>query len=258
MTALATMKPPVLIVLHQQNSTPGRVGHYLRERGYPLDIRKPCIGDPLPDTLAHHSGAVVFGGPQSANDNDDFIRREIDWMSVPLKENKPLLGICLGAQMMARNLGGKVDFHGEGQVEVGYYPIRPTESGRTISEMWPDHVYQWHREGFDLPADSVLLAEGDTFPCQAFRHGDHAFGLQFHPEVTHAMMCRWVIRGAHRMELPGAKQRAAHFEDRWVYDHGMKTWLSVFLDHWLRHVREAAHEAHDQQKREPVLRPVVR
>ena len=236
------MKPPVLIVLHQQNSTPGRVGNYLVKRGYSLDIRRPCIGDDLPATLAQHSGAVVFGGPQSANDNHDYVLREIDWMSVPLKENKPLLGICLGAQMMAGNLGGKVGFHDEGQVEVGYYPIRPTEAGREVSEMWPDHVYQWHREGFDLPAGSTLLAEGDTFPCQAFRHGDHAFGVQFHPEVTHAMMCRWLIRGAHRMELPGAKQRGAHFEDRWVHDYAMQSWLSGFLDHWLRHLRDAAHE----------------
>jgi GMP synthase (glutamine-hydrolysing) len=242
------MKPPILIVLHQPSSTPGRVGNYLLQRGYPLDIRKPCIGDPLPDTLAHHSGAVVFGGPQSANDNIDYVLREIDWMAVPLTENKPLLGICLGAQMMARHLGGKVYFHDEGRVEVGYYPIRPTAAGHAISPIWPDHVYQWHREGFDLPTDSILLAEGDTFPCQAFRHGDHAFGLQFHPEVTHAMMCRWLVRGAHRMDLPGAKPRQAHFEDRWVYDHGMKTWLSAFLDHWLRHVRAAAH-AQDERER---------
>jgi GMP synthase (glutamine-hydrolysing) len=236
------MKPPVLIVLHQRNSTPGRVGHYLAQRGYPLDIRKPCIGDPLPASLAQYSGAVVFGGPQSANDGDDFILREIDWMAVPLKENKPLLGICLGAQMMVRHLGGRVAFHDQGQVEVGYYPIRPTEAGCALTPIWPNHVYQWHREGFDLPTGSVLLAEGDTFPCQAFRHGDHAFGLQFHPEVTHGIMCRWLVRGAHRMELPGAKQTRAHFEDRWVHDYAMQSWLSGFLDHWLRHVREAAQE----------------
>lgn len=236
------MTEPILIVLHQEHSTPGRVGNYLRKGGHALDIRRPRFGDPLPETMANHAGVVVFGGPQSANDSDDYIRREIDWINVPLKENAPFLGICLGAQMMAMTLGGKVDFHPEGQVEVGYYPIRPTEAGRGVCELWPDHVYQWHREGFDLPPGSTLLAEGDTFPCQAFRHGERAFGIQFHPEVTHKMMCKWTITGAHRMELPGAKQRAAHFEDRWVYDYGMQTWLMNFLDHWLRKADEAEAE----------------
>src|SRR5690606_15142592 len=109
------MSLPVLIVLHQENSTPGRVGQYLRKRGVPLDIRRPIIGDPLPETLEHHAGAIVFGGPQSANDDLDFIRREIAWLGVPLKEDKPFLGICLGGQMLARHLGARVDAHGEGQ-----------------------------------------------------------------------------------------------------------------------------------------------
>jgi GMP synthase (glutamine-hydrolysing) len=136
--------------------------------------------------------------------------------------------------MMARHLGARVSFHDQGHVEVGYYPIRPTDHGRSVCEVWPDHVYQWHREGFDLPSGTTLLAEGDTFPVQACRHGERAFAIQFHPEVTHAMMCRWTIRGAARMEMPNAKQRVAHFEDRWVHDYGMQNWLSHFLDHWLR------------------------
>jgi len=224
---------PVLIVLHQETSQPGRVGNLLRKRGVPLDIRRPVLGDPLPDTLAQHSGAVIFGGPQSANDEFDFIKREIDWIGVPLKENKPFLGICLGGQMLARHLGARVSGHEDGHVEVGYYPIRPTDDGRAVCEVWPDHVYQWHREGFEQPRGTTLLAQGDAFPVQAFRQGDHAYAIQFHPEVTHAMMCRWVIRGAERMTLPGAKQRAAHFEDRWVFDYAMQNWLATFLDRWL-------------------------
>ncbi|MGZ6254182.1 MAG: glutamine amidotransferase-related protein, partial [Candidatus Binataceae bacterium] len=115
------MTEKVLLVLHQEQSTPGRVGYALRQRGYELDIRRPRFGDPLPKTMAEHAGAVIFGGPQSANDPDDFIKAEIDFIGVPLKENKPYLGICLGAQMLARHLGERVATHPEGKAEIGYY-----------------------------------------------------------------------------------------------------------------------------------------
>src|SRR5262249_58066618 len=99
---------PVLLVLHQELSPAGRVGHYLAKHGVPVDIRRPRLGDQLPETLAGHAGAVIFGGPNSANDSDEFIRREIDWIAVPLAEKKPFLGICLGAQMLAKHLGARV------------------------------------------------------------------------------------------------------------------------------------------------------
>ena len=224
---------PVLVVLHQEMSTPGRVGYHLQGRGYRLDIRRPALGDPLPATLADHAAIVVFGGPMSANDETDFIRREIEWLSVPLREQKPFLGICLGAQMLARHLGAKVCFHPEGMVEAGYYPLRVTSFGREVCQEWPSHVYQWHREGFDLPAGAKLLAEGDIFAVQAFRYGPAAFGVQFHAEVTHAMMCRWTTRGHTRMEMPGARPRAAHYADRPVYDPAIRRWLADFLDRWI-------------------------
>ena len=225
---------PVLIILHQELSNPGRIGYSLKRRGHALDVRRPRYGDPLPETLEDHAGAVIFGGPMSANDQDDFIRREIDWIAVPLKEGKPFLGICLGAQMLAHHLGGRVYTHPEGHAEIGYYPIRPTAAGDAVCCPWPDHVYQWHREGFDLPRDSVLLAEGDLFPVQAFRYNGAAYALQFHVDVTHAMMCRWTTRGHARMALPGAKPRAAHFSDRAVHDGAAQAWLAGFLDCWLR------------------------
>jgi GMP synthase (glutamine-hydrolysing) len=226
---------PVLIVLHQENSTPGRIAHYFQSRGIAMDIRRPRYGDPLPDTLAGHGGAVIFGGPMSANDPDAFVRTEIDWIKVPLREEKPFLGICLGAQMLARQLGAPVAFHPNGMAEVGYYPIRVTPAAKDVVGTWPAVVYQWHREGFDLPAGADLLAEGDLFKVQAFRYGPAAYGIQFHAEVTHAMMCRWTTHGHERMAMPGAKPRADHFVDRPVYDLAIRTWLFDFLDRWRHH-----------------------
>lgn len=241
---MASVVPPlpVLIVLHQEHSSPGRVGRLLVERGHRLDIRRPCLGEPLPATLAGHAGAVVFGGPQSANDCHDYVRSEIDWIGVPLAEGKPYLGICLGAQMLARHLGAKVAPHPEGLVEIGYYPIRATSagtallgaaSGEGVGELWPDHVYHWHNEGFELAAGTELLAEGRTFPNQAFRFGPSAYGIQFHPEVTHHMMCRWTVRGSERLDQPGARPRRAHFLDRLQHDARIRLWLDAFIGHWL-------------------------
>jgi GMP synthase (glutamine-hydrolysing) len=226
------MTLPVLIVLHQERSTPGRVGHYLEARGVPLDIRRPRFGDPLPGTLAAHAGAVIFGGPQSANDADDYIRTEIDWIKVALREDKPFLGICLGAQMLARHLGAAVAPHPEGKAEIGYYPIKATAAGRALTTAWPQAMYQWHREGFELPAGAELLAEGDMFRTQAFRYGRAAYGVQFHAEVTHAMMCRWIMAGAARLSMPGARPCEQHFADRPVYDFAIRCWLAEFLDRW--------------------------
>ncbi len=223
----------ILVVLHQERSNPGRVGRLLRESGYTLDIRRPRFGEPLPRTMDGHDGVVIFGGPMSANDDDDWLRREIDWIATPLKAGKPFLGICLGAQMLARHLGHRVAPHPEGRVEVGYYPVRPTASGR---ETWPDvfpaKVYQWHREGFDLPGGAILLAEGDDFQAQAFRYGPAAYGLQFHPEVTYQMMCRWTTGGAERMTLPGALPRDRHFRDWYLHDGAVARWLDGFLRQW--------------------------
>ena len=223
-----TDKGKILIVLHQELSSPGRVGQLLTQSGYHLDIRRPPLGDPLPDTLADHRGAVVFGGPMSANDPDEFIKLETDWISVPLKENKPFLGICLGAQMLVNHLGGRVGPHEEEKVEIGWYPIRTTDAGRDLMD-WPDMVYHFHREGFSLPGGATLLAEADHYPNQAFRYGDNAWGIQFHAELTRVMMQRWIVYGAQRFVLPGAQHGRDHLAGRMLWDMKLKRWLEDFL-----------------------------
>ena len=232
------MSAPVLVVFHQENSSAGRVVRHLRQMGHELDCRCPRMGDTLPKTMKDHSGAVIFGGPMSANDSDEFIRREIDWIDVPLREEKPFLGICLGAQMLAKNLGEKVQPHDSRAVECGYYPIFPTQDALGLSAACgvdlPEHVYHWHGEGFDVPKSATLLARGEQFPNQAFSYGKNAFGLQFHPEVTYAMMCRWAVRGGDRANAPGAKPLQQHLSDWFMYDGAVAKWSRSFLKHWLK------------------------
>lgn len=223
----------IAVVLHQAGSSPGRVGQWLQRQGYELDIRKPPLGDPLPIDLTHYAGAVVFGGPMSANDDDAYVREEIDWCGHCLKQEVPFLGICLGAQMLVRALGGSVTAHPEEHAEIGYYPLYPTEAGNSLLSDWPHMIYQWHREGFELPTGGTLLATADLFQEQAFKVGASAFGVQFHTELTEAMMRRWLVRGRDRLELPSAQQRHAHIEGRMMYDAPIRHWLGRFLTVWL-------------------------
>ena len=230
----AEARRPILVVLHQEHSTPGRVGLRLVARGYPLDVRRPRFGDALPETLDGHAGAIVFGGPMSINDPDDYLKSETDWLAVPLRENAPLLGLCLGAQMLARHLGAAVGTHADGHIEVGWFGLTATSAGEALTR-WPDRVHQFHREGFGLPAGATLLAEGsaETFPNQAFAYGPAAFAIQFHIELTTAMVNRWTQRIGDRARLPGGQAAHLHFEGRALHDWKTSTFLDAFLDIWL-------------------------
>ncbi|MEP2943073.1 MAG: glutamine amidotransferase [Hyphomicrobiales bacterium] len=234
------MSKNILIILHQASSSPGRVGQMLIKKGYTLDIRRPRFGEPLPETMDDHHGAIIFGGPMSANDTDDFVKKEIDWCGVPLRDKAPFLGICLGAQMLVKHLGGDVFGHKEGMAEVGYYPLqdlRENTDGQ-IMPAAPDFMYQWHREGFSVPSSARLLMRSEMFENQAISVGENAFGVQFHTELTFAMLYRWLVTGVERTKLPGAQTRALHLEGRLIYDAAIRSWLDKFLDNWLN----AAHK----------------
>ena len=224
----------ILIILHQGHSTPGRVGLKLQQKGYALDIRKPRFGDKMPTTLENHAGAVIFGGPMSANDNEEWLKQEIDWIAIPLKENRPFLGICLGAQMLTKTIGGEVVSCPDSTVEAGYYPIFPTELCQNELPSWPSHVYQWHRDWMRVPdPQSRLLAKGVYDSHQAFKASQNAFGIQFHPEVTRKMMHRWTVLAAPFLEQKGAHPASMHIQNRHQYDPQVDAWLEQFLDHWL-------------------------
>jgi GMP synthase (glutamine-hydrolysing) len=229
----------VLIVVHQEHSTPGKVGDFLTARGYGLDRRCPNLGDPLPADLSAYAAAIIFGGPMSANDDHlDGIRAELDWLErLAIPSGCPLLGICLGAQAIARVLGARVGPHPDGLVEIGYVEVRPTGACPSFLRA-PTVFYQWHSETFEIPEDAAHLAENDAFPGQAFRHGGSVYGIEFHPEMTSAMIERWSTSDGGSVRLTelahkGAQSRDAHLAGYRRHAAGSDSWLHHFLDQHL-------------------------
>ncbi len=224
----------ILAVVHQGHSRTGRVGALLEERGYTVERCCPNTGDTLPTNLSSYSGVIVYGGPMSANDEatQPGIRAELEWLPQVIDADVPYLGLCLGAQLMARVLGAKVDVHPDGLAEIGYVKIEPVFQQCSI---FPNSltVYQWHREGFGLPSGATLLARGECFPNQAFRYGKNVYGLQFHPEVTLEMKHIWTEKAADRLKLPGAMPREQHIDLHPVHDPHLGEWTGRFLDRWL-------------------------
>ncbi|MGB3613244.1 MAG: hypothetical protein WBA10_05565 [Elainellaceae cyanobacterium] len=226
------MSDRILVVVHQPSSTPGRIGQILQEMGYALELRCPAAGTALPNALDDYAAVVVFGGPMSANDDLPFIKAELAWLRQVLAANKPYLGICLGAQLLARSLGAAVTAHPQQRVEIGYAPVRATSAGKDLfGEL--SHVFQWHREGFDLPDGATRLLTGDVFSNQAFRYGPGVYGLQFHPEMTRPMLEYWNAKAGGQLDLlgaqPSAVQRTCHRQHR----EAVARWLQQFLAHWL-------------------------
>jgi GMP synthase (glutamine-hydrolysing) len=137
--------------------------------------------------------------------------------------------------MLALHLGATVGPHADGHIENGWFGLTPTEAGRKLLR-WPDRVHQFHREGFGLPTGATLLAEGaaETFPNQAFAYGYTAFGIQFHVELTTAMVGRWTGRIGDRAKLPGGQTQAMHLEGRALHDWKTRAFLDALLDFWLK------------------------
>lgn len=168
----------------------------------------------------------------SANDEHlPGIAKELMWLDRNLNAPAPFVGVCLGAQILARVLGSSVMLHPEGHVENGYTPIEPMAAGKDYFPSPLSHVYQWHKEGFDLPAGATSLARGcASFENQFFRYGDSAYGIQFHPEETLLMLKRWTIGGAHMLNMPGATPRDEQIANHAIYDPALGDWTEHFVD----------------------------
>ena len=218
------------MIVHQKRSSTGDVGYKLKQRGYELDVKRPVFGEALPDNMDNHDLAVIYGGPPSANDNLEYIKYETEWISTALKYDKPFLGICLGAQMLANNLGGSVQRSKDKSFEIGFYDINPVKAGLKLFQ-GQKTFFQWHKEGFSTPSTCELLATGDTFQEQAFQY-KNAYGIQFHPEVNLRMHFKWLYYAGYMLREKGAQNKMHQLNLRVKHGKKINMWLDYFLDNY--------------------------
>jgi GMP synthase-like glutamine amidotransferase len=187
--------PEILILQHADWELPGAYGAMLAERGLRARVVRPDLGAALPD-VREFSAIIAMGGPMSVNDDIDlpWLVGEKRLIAAAVAADLPYFGTCLGAQLLAAAVGACV--YRDAEPEYGMHPvtITPDAARDQVFADLPDQidVFQWHGETFDLPAGAVRLASSADFPNQAFRIGRHAYGLQFHLEVTPALLATWL------------------------------------------------------------------
>ncbi|MBH0201621.1 MAG: type 1 glutamine amidotransferase [Nitrospira sp.] len=203
--------PRVVCLQHVPFEGPGAFAEALTKRGVSLEYFLVPM-----DGLPKDAGdlLIVMGGPMSVNDPDQWIAEETTFIRSALLAGKPVIGVCLGSQFMAKALGATVR---PGQaLEIGMTPVRLTDKGKTdpVFGAGPEsfEVFEWHGEIFDLPQDSVSLAGSNLAPLQAFRHGGHAYGLLFHLEMEEGgidSLCRECAPDLMKARLTAQQVKAA-------------------------------------------------
>jgi GMP synthase (glutamine-hydrolysing) len=220
----------VLVFRHGPSDSLGRIAYALDVHGMEwryVDLwTSPVENLPVDEAQA----LVIMGGPMSANDSLPWLRQEERYIGRAISSGIPVLGVCLGAQLLAKCLGAKV--YPMRRKEIGWYPVRFTEAGLNdpLFHGLPaeETVFEWHGETFDLPAGAEKLAGSELCGNQAFRSGSNLYGLQFHPEVTPDIISSWCredescgeLREAEGVIDPFARQErmrevAAHIFGRW-------------------------------------------
>jgi GMP synthase (glutamine-hydrolysing) len=185
-----------LVLQNDPASPPGAVAERLAAHGAELEVRRALHGDQLPSSPAGYAGAIVLGGVMSANDDDKY--PALAPMRQLLRDfhaaDKPLLGICLGSQVLARCFGAEVRLHSE--YEFGHTQLQFTPAGSRDALLNglpnPQWIMQSHEDTFDIPGDGVALMTGEACVNQAFRVGRATYAFQCHFETTPDIIQSWI------------------------------------------------------------------
>ena len=191
------MSRKVLAFRHVPFEHLGRIADSLEKHAIACEYVDLYRGAALPDADAA-DGLIFMGGPMSANDDLPYIRQELELINEAISRRLPILGVCLGSQLIAKALGARV--YPNSVPEIGWYPVHWTAAAardRLHQGLEaPETVFHWHGETFDLPPGAELLASSEACPNQAYRVGTNVYGLQYHLEVTPEMLDDW------RAEIP--------------------------------------------------------
>jgi GMP synthase (glutamine-hydrolysing) len=185
------------VIQHVPFETSGLLGEEIRRRGHQLQTTALYHGELLP-SATDFDMLIIMGGPMSVHDEEQYpwLLAEKELIGDAIRQGKKVLGICLGAQLIAEVCGGRV-YPAAGK-EIGWWPVKWAEAPETIE-------FHWHGETFDLPPGAELLASTDVCINQAFRIGDRVLGVQFHPEVTEEILRDMVANEGWELEGQGAR-----------------------------------------------------
>jgi len=205
----------VLAFRHVPFEGVGHIAPLLEDRGIGLDYADLYRdGAPDPD-IAAYAGLIFMGGPMSANDLLPYLDRERALIGRAVDRGQPLLGVCLGSQLIARVLGANV--HCNAEKEIGWFDIHFTEAAADDALFrgirGPETVFHWHSDTWELPPGTERLAWSQACRNQAFRAGRNIYGMQFHLEVTPAMIADWQVQDENCgdvCELPAPLDSNAH------------------------------------------------